>query len=207
MGRPASHSHGMCGVWLTYLARGAAVLFATFVLALSVPPMYLGGVFLNRGSTQFLATPLPTYLPWALIGASLLLLVKFVVTIRGACSPADRKLSLALAMIVTLILMTLSACAVAMCFEVQRSIVQPDSHNVFVGHFFSAVRHRFERMFSECEPFARTLSVLSWCRSHCPGLLRRTLALSGTLPAAGCAAHSARAAGPLGARGEAAVRP
>ena len=41
-----------------------------------------------------------------------------------------------------------------MCFEMQRSVVDPDAHNVFVGHFFSAVRHRFERMFSECEPSA-----------------------------------------------------
>ena len=34
-----------------------------------------------------------------------------------------------------------SACACVMCFEVQRSVVDPDAHNVFVGHFFSAVRH------------------------------------------------------------------
>ena len=143
----------MCGAIGTYLARGTIVLFAIVVLALAVPPLYVGGMFLNRGSTMFLATPLPDYLPWACIGASLLLLAKFVVTIRGACSP-DRKLSLALAMVVTLILMTLSACACAMCFEVQRSVVDPDAHNVFVGHFFSAVRHRFERMFDECEPTA-----------------------------------------------------
>ena len=92
------------------VARGTIVLFAIVVLALAVPPLYVGCMLASRGSTMFLATPLPDYLPGACIGASLLLLSKFVVTIRGACSP-DRKLSLALAMIVTLILMTLSACA------------------------------------------------------------------------------------------------
>ena len=135
------------------VARGTIVLFAIVVLALAVPPLYVGCMLASRGSTMFLATPLPDYLPGACIGASLLLLSKFVVTVRGACSP-DRKLSLALAMIVTLILMTLSACASAMCFEVQRSIVDPNAHNVFVGQFFSAVRHRFERMFDQCEPAA-----------------------------------------------------
>ena len=135
------------------VARGTIVLFAIVVLALAVPPLYVGCMLASRGSTMFLATPLPDYLPGACIGASLLLLSKFVVTVRGACSP-DRKLSLALAMIVTLILMTLSACASAMCFEVQRSIVDPNAHNVFVGQFFSAVRHRFERMFEQCEPAA-----------------------------------------------------
>jgi hypothetical protein len=133
--------------------RGLVVVFGLIIGVLSGLPFYLGGVLLSRGSTQFLATPLPSYLPWALIGAGVLLLAKFVTALRGACSP-ERKLSLAFTMIITLILMVFSACACAMAFEVQKSVVDPSTHNVFIGHFFSAVRHRFERMFRECQPAA-----------------------------------------------------
>lgn len=136
------------------LLRGAVALFSVVLFTLGVLPFAFGCVMLNRGSKTFMATPVPTYIPWAVLCAGLILFARGVSGMRGACSPR-RKLSLALTMIVTMVMMVLSGLACALTFEVQKSFADTKAHNVIVGSVFRAIRHRFDATFSTCQPTAR----------------------------------------------------